>query len=396
MIGEAQIQLRAQLGTALFSTLSLAGELQIGTQSSAKLQELGQCLRQPFLIVVLGERGSGKRALLDALFGSGLWKGEGSPNEKVSVWRYAAASRDCALSAQVAEHERAATILRDFTIVLSAGTPCAESRQFLQDADLVLVVLGLTTESNRTHQELLKLSDGIAAARTAFVLIRPEAELAPDVEAIQQRLEQAISQHLGESRLVFRVAPRAALEMKVAGRGSVSSGLHSLEVFIEAHLAGLEPRRTRMRALVRGVTSMLNELRARVAEIAAVVNQDDLRRQALTETLIERKEQSLRQIGGFLWALAQTYETTQKKAEELLRAQLTPSAMLTLIVSGTPRPNALRDEVGERLQQAVGHHIDNSVHALDVVTHRLLQPFPDLIAQSIRPGGATHDQRQHR
>ena len=42
----------------------------------------------------------------------------------------------------------------------------------------------------------------------------------------------------------------------------------------------------------------------------------------LRTVLEDRKEQSLRQVGGVLWSLTQSYERMQKRGEELLQERL--------------------------------------------------------------------------
>ena len=63
------LELRAELGTALFALTSLASETNASPEAVRTLQSLQQSLRDPFLFVVVGEVKAGKSSLLNAIFG---------------------------------------------------------------------------------------------------------------------------------------------------------------------------------------------------------------------------------------------------------------------------------------------------------------------------------------
>ena len=69
MIGDAYFQLRAQIGTSLYSLAKLARDLDAPETALASLQELQTGLREPFLFVTLGAPGAGKSSLLHAVAG---------------------------------------------------------------------------------------------------------------------------------------------------------------------------------------------------------------------------------------------------------------------------------------------------------------------------------------
>lgn len=373
MIGDAYFGLRAQLGTALFAVQSLAAELHAGAERISAMQELGRSLRDPFLLVVLSEQGSGTGALLDALFGRELWKAETHFSvEQVSVWKYADTARDLT-NEPVAEHWRPAAFLRDFTVVVvSAGNPAVVATRFLPSADLVLAIFDATNPWAASGWDALKQLDSVVLERTVLILQHAGTLAAADRDAALAQLAERV----GSSRPAFEVGELPALEAHT-----------SLENFIDAQLVAGEPRRTKLREIARGIVDLADELRARVAEVTAVVEQDDARRQEVTQTLADRKEQSLRQIGGFLWALAQTCETAQRRGEDLLSAQLSAPAMLKLITRRAVWRSDFREEIEQRLQEAVERHIESSLHALDGDLRTVWQQFHEALQKGF-PSGA--------
>src|SRR5262245_6125828 len=102
MIGDAYFQLRAQVGTALFSLLRLATEAGGCDGSLTALRSAQSGLRQPFLFLTLGPPGSGKSTLLNSLFERQFCgAAEPAAAEKTAVFQYGDEARDEARSASL-------------------------------------------------------------------------------------------------------------------------------------------------------------------------------------------------------------------------------------------------------------------------------------------------------
>jgi predicted GTPase len=69
MIADSYLQLRNELETAVTGLLKLAGEMRRTPAWLDMLQSFVAEIRQPLLLVVLGESKSGKSSLLNAMFG---------------------------------------------------------------------------------------------------------------------------------------------------------------------------------------------------------------------------------------------------------------------------------------------------------------------------------------
>src|SRR4051812_1601618 len=118
MIGDAYFQLRAQVGTALFSLLRLATEAGAGDGALSALRSAQSGMRESFLFLTLGPAGSGKSTLLNSLFEREFCgKAEPAAAEKTAVYQHGEEARDELRSAGLVVCHRPHIFLRDFTLV---------------------------------------------------------------------------------------------------------------------------------------------------------------------------------------------------------------------------------------------------------------------------------------
>src|SRR5438067_4236832 len=123
MIGEDYFELRARLGTSLFSLSTLAHDLRASPETLQTLQGLGNSLREPFLFVVVGEVKAGKSSVLNALFGREFCRVDVLPaTDKIYVFKYGNEERDVHVNEKLTECYRPNIFLRDFNIVDTPGT----------------------------------------------------------------------------------------------------------------------------------------------------------------------------------------------------------------------------------------------------------------------------------
>src|SRR2546430_271694 len=104
MIGDEYFQIRAQLGTAVFSLSTLAHDLNAEPDILQTLQGLGVSLREPFLFVVIGEVKAGKSSVLNALFGREFCRVDVLPaTDKIYVFKYGDEERDVNVNEKLTE-----------------------------------------------------------------------------------------------------------------------------------------------------------------------------------------------------------------------------------------------------------------------------------------------------
>jgi tRNA U34 5-carboxymethylaminomethyl modifying GTPase MnmE/TrmE len=372
MIGDEYFQLRAQLGTTLFSLQSLAGELHAPTETLLTLQQLQQSLREPFLFVVVGEVKAGKSSLLNALFGREFCKVDVLPaTDRIYVFKYGEEEHNVPVSSQLTECYRPAIFLRDFNIVDTPGTNTivadhqAITEQFVPLADLIIFVFSATNPWAASAWDFLKLLSKKWLKRVAFVVQQADLRSPEEIASIVQHLGQTILERLGQSCPIFAVSAKAALAAKLAHGDLAGSGFRRMEGYISEQVATGEPRLGKLRSVCSTAQIVLVDLGASVSEAMALVERDTTRLKQLGYTLQERKEQSLRQIGGFLWTLAQTYEKAQKRGEELLIEKLTLTQTVKLILNKGNWRHDFQSEIEVKLRDSIQRQIENSLELLE-------------------------------
>jgi tRNA U34 5-carboxymethylaminomethyl modifying GTPase MnmE/TrmE len=389
MIGDQYFQLRAQLGTALFSLQSLAGELHAATETLLTLQQLQQSLREPFLFVVVGEVKAGKSSLLNALFGREFCKVDVLPaTDRIYIFKYGEEEQNVPVNSQLTECYRPAIFLRDFNIVDTPGTNTIVAdhqtitEQFVPLADLIIFVFSATNPWAASAWDFLKLLNKKWLKRVAFVVQQADLRSPEEIASIVQHLEQTILERLGQSCPIFAVSAKAALEAKLAHADLAGSGFRRMEGFINDQVATGEPRLGKLRSVCSTSQIMLVDLGARVSEAMAVVERDTTRLKQLGYTLQERKEQSLRQIGGFLWTLAQTYEKAQKRGEELLIEKLTLTQTVKLILNKGSWRHDFQSEIEVKLRDSIQRQIENSLELLEADLRTVWQHLHESLQKS--------------
>ncbi len=313
MIGEAYFQLRAQVGTALFTLLRLATEAGSGDGALTQLRSAQAGLKETFLFMALGPAGGGKTALLNALF-EREFCGPAEPVTagKTAVYEHADESRDEAVSAGVVVCYRPHIFLRDFTIVDGAGSDATNQSllehvaPFLSRAEVIFfVVPAASTTAVDIWVFLLRL--GRDALRRTVVVVWQSDRGSPEEGAnAMKRLRQAMLKNLGHACPIF-----AASERDRAGREKLVRWIESEVIFSAA-------RRTRLAEIDLLARNALEEISGKPHATEQAWQRTDEQLRGLREDLTEREEQSQRQIAGVLWTLAQTFDALRQRGEFLL------------------------------------------------------------------------------
>ena len=366
MFGDAYIRLRAQVGTALFSVIRLAQECDAPAEAIAELQELQEGLREPFLFVVLGDARAGKSSLLNALFGRDFTDAP-KPTEQLTVYRHGADARDSEPASGAIERLRPHLFLRDFTLV---DTPplglraeiTPELTPYFASADLLLFVFAAAQPdaAERTWTLLSRL-DQRELKRAVFIA---DASGEGVLDAAAKRLRQVMLKRLGQACPIFPVDTRQTLAARIVGDTATlaASGIEKLEHYIDREVAEGRARRAPV-DLARG---RAREILKQISGVARDAVQSSIRDGKLLagmhRLIDERKDQSLRQIGGILWSLSKTLEEAQKHGEEIFRAHLSLPGILR---AGGAWRGHLEHTVEAPLRETVWKDIDAALEATE-------------------------------
>ncbi len=375
MIGDDYFQLRAQLGTALFSLSTLAHDLHAEPATLETLQNLNASLREPILFVVMGEVKAGKSSVLNALFGREFCRVDVLPaTDKIYVFKYGE-ERDVNIGDKLTECYRPSNFLRDFNVVDTPGTNTiiadhqTITEQFLPMADLVIFVFSITNPWAASAWEFLHLVQKKWLKHVVFIVQQADLRSATEVDAVVKHLQQTAREKLGTSPPVFAVSAKNALFAKTHAtdkeRMLKESNFDKVEDYINQTVAHGETRLAKLRSVCQTGQVVLRELGEKAAAAFTTVEKDIERLHELERILDEREEQSLRQVGGVMWSLSQSYERSQKGAEELLQERLTWTQTLKLIFRKEKWHADFQESIDQSLHDTLKRQIENSIELLE-------------------------------
>jgi GTPase SAR1 family protein len=377
MIGEVYLQTRAQLGTALYALTSLAHDLQAAPETVDTLRNLNASLREPFLFVVMGEVKAGKSTVLNALFGKDFCRADVLPaTDRIYLFKYAPEPKDIPINEHLTECYRPNNFLRDFNIVDTPGTNTivAEhqriAEEFVPMADLVLFVFSITNPWAASAWEFLDLIHKRWKKNVLLILQQADLRNAEEVESVRNHLEQTAREKLGSSPPIFVVSAKTAFLAKTGEpaqreRLLAESHFDELERYIGETIASGESRAGKLRSVCQSAQVIVRELAEKAKGAFATIQKDNDRIQQLGGVLEERKEQSLRQVGGVLWSLAQNFERTQKKSEELLAERLSWGRTFQLIFRKQKWHTDFQESIDQQLRDTLKRQIANSIELLE-------------------------------
>jgi hypothetical protein len=331
MIGDAYFQLRAQVGTGLFSLQRLAtdaGALE-STQAALRISQAG--LRESFTFAALGPEGGGKSALLNTLFERDFCGSvEPAAKGKVTVFHFADEARDETLSPAVMALHRPHIFLRDFTIVEAPGSiPVEVANSHLIEADLIFYVVSAAASTAEIWPFLSKLGRDVLK-RLIFVVWQSD-RVSPDEGANSvKRLRTAMLKNIGQACPIY------------IGSNNDRAAREKLVRWIETEVIFSEPRRARLREIDEIARGALKEIvdKPRADREALERQREQVR--SLRDDLVEREEQAERQVAGSLWTLAQSTNGLRRRGEMFLREQL---GLFDLLWKRSFKPHDFANEI---------------------------------------------------
>lgn len=315
MIGDAYFQLRAQIGTALFSLLRLATEAGASESVLAALRTAQDGLRESFLFLTLGPAGGGKSTFLNSLF-EREFCGAVEPTSagRVALFQYGEEVRDVALPGGIVECQRPHGFLRDFTVVdtpgfATLGDPAVDLAPYLARADAIFFVVAAGTAPEASWDLLVRLGRDVLK-RTVFVVWQRDQVSSGEAAPAVKRLRQAMLKNLGLACPIFTASAHDLAEREKLLR------------WLESEVIFSTTRRVRLEDLDRLAEEALREVVARPRAAEESWRWAEERLRGLRHKLADDEEQSERQIAGALWTLAQSFDALRRRGETLLRGEL--------------------------------------------------------------------------
>ncbi len=390
MIADDYLQLRTEVETALSGLLKLSAEMRRDPEHLETIEGLLKDIREPLLIVVVGEVKAGKSSLLNGLFGQEFAKVDVLPaTDRVYIFRYGEKESSVEVSPQLTERYQPIPFLKDFNVVDTPGTNTMVARHqtitesFIPRADLVLFVFSVTNPWTQSAWELLDLVQKKWLKNIIFVIqqmdLRDEAEIA----IIRRHLEDTALQKLGFTPPIFAVSARKALLAK-------TTGLDKERLWNESQFGPLEDQITRtvteggarMMKLVSTTSTgnlMVSDFAEEIRGSFDLILRDEQHLERVQNFIQVRREQTLRQVAGFLRGVERACRDCADHGKKLIEEKLSFWKTWRLLWTRSKWQHDFQNEVETKLRETVQPQVENAVQLLETDLRSLWPQLQDTI-----------------
>jgi small GTP-binding protein len=398
MIADNYLQLRTELETALAGLLKLGSDMRRDSATLDILHGLLTDIREPLLFVVVGEVKAGKSSLLNALFGQEFAKVDVRPaTDRVYIFRYGAEEKSVEVSPQLTERYLPISFLKDFNVVDTPGTNTmvAEHQKitesFIPRADLVLFVFSVVNPWSQSAWDLLNFVQKKWLKNTVFVLQQADLREPSEVEIIHRHLQDTAMQKLAFAPPIFPVSARKALLAR-------TTGLDKERLWQESNFGPLEEQIDRMvtesgagilklQSTAKTAGVILGDVADEIAGCFDTILRDEKQLSRVDEFLRARKEQTLRQVAGFLRGVEQACRESASQGTRMLEAKLSFWRTWRLVWSREQWQQEFQTEVEAKLRQTVQPQVENAVQLLESDLRGLWPQLQETLETKFDPGG---------
>jgi len=376
MIADNYLQLRTDLETALAGLLKLSSDMRRDPATLDTLHGLLTDVREPLLFVVVGEVKAGKSSLLNALFGHEFAKVDVLPaTDRVYIFRYGEEEKSVEVSPQLTERYLPIAFLRDFNVVDTPGTNTMVpehqtiTESFIPRADLVLFVFSVVNPWSQSAWDLLNFVQKKWLKNVVFVLQQADLREPAEITVIHRHLQDTALQKLGFAPPIFAVSARKALLAR-------TTGLDKEKLWKESQFGPLEDQINHMvtesgvhilklQSTARTAGVILGEVADEILGCFDTILRDEKQLAGVNEMLRARKDQTLRQVAGFLRGVEQACRECARQGTKLLEEKLSFWRTWRLVWSRAQWQQEFQTEVEAKLRQTVQPQIENAVQLLE-------------------------------
>jgi GTPase SAR1 family protein len=394
MIADQYLQFRSELETALGQLLKLGSEMRRPAGALDTLHALLNDIREPLLFVAVGEVKSGKSSLLNALFGQEFAKVDVLPaTDRVYIFRFAPEEKSVQVSPQLTERYLPIPFLRDFNVVDTPGTNTmvAEhqmiTENFAPRADLVFFVFSVANPWTQSAWDFLSLLQKKWLKNVVFVLQQIDLREPAEIEIIRRHLQDTAMRRLGFVPSIFAVSARKALLARTIGVDKEQlwreSDFGPLEEQINLIVTESSARMLKLRSTSQTARLILNEFATLLRESFEAIARDEVRLSRVDLLLQARKDQTMRQVAGFLREIEQACRDATIQGTKLLHEKLSFWRTLRLIWRRERAPRDFQTEIETKLKQTVQPKVEHTVRLLETDLRGLWPQLHDMIDQHL-------------
>lgn len=398
MIADNYLQLRTELENALGGLLKLSSDMRRGSATLDILHGLLTDIREPLLFVVVGEVKAGKSSLLNALFGHEFARVDVRPaTDRVYIFRYGSEEKSVEVSPQLTERYLPIPFLKDFNVVDTPGTNTmvAEhqtiTESFIPRADLVLFVFSVVNPWSQSAWDLLNFVQKKWLKNVVFVLQQADLRDAAEIELIHRHLQDTAMQKLAFTPPIFPVSARKALLAR-------TTGLDKERLWQESNFGPLEEQIDRMvtesgtgvlklQSTAKTAALILGEVAEEIRGCFDTILRDEKQLSRVDEFLQARKDQTLRQVAGFLRGIEQACRECANHGTRMLEQKLSFWRTWRLVWSREQWQQKFQTDVEAKLRQTVQPQVENAVQLLESDLRGLWPQLQDTIVAQFESEG---------
>ncbi|MEO5721408.1 MAG: dynamin family protein [Chthoniobacterales bacterium] len=400
MIADTYLQLRSEVETALGGLLKLSHEMRRDPAHLETVEGLLKDIREPLLFVVVGEVKAGKSSLLNALFGQEFAKVDVLPaTDRVYIFRHGDEESTVEVSPQLTERYQPIPFLKDFNVVDTPGTNTMVpqhqtiTESFIPRSDLVLFVFSVTNPWTQSAWALLDLVQKKWLKNLIFVIQQIDLRDAAEIEIIHRHLADTALQKLGFTPPIFGVSARKALLAKTTGvdkeRLWSESQFGPLEAQINRTVTEGGARMMKLSSTVQTGNLILSDFAEEIRGSFELITRDEQHLERVTNFVQVRKEQTLRQIAGFLRGVERACRDCAEHGKRLIEEKLSFWKTWRLLWTRAQWQHDFQDEVEKKLRETVQPQVENAVQLLETDLRSLWPQLQDTIEAQFASEGKT-------
>jgi hypothetical protein len=309
--------------------------------------------------------------------------------DRVYIFRHGEQEKSIEISPQLTERYLPIPFLCDFNVVDTPGTNTMVAEHqtitegFVPRADIVLFVFSVMNPWSQSAWDLLNFVQKKWLKNVVFVLQQADLRERSEIEIIQRHLQDTAMQKLGFAPPVFAVSARQALLARTTGRDKEllwqESGFGPLEDQINRMVTESGVRILKLQSTARTAGVILQEIADEIDGAVETILRDEKHLARVNEFLEVRKDQTLRQVAGFLRGVEQACRECARQGTRLLEEKLSFWRTWRLVWSREQWQHEFQTEVEAKLQKTVGPQVENAIQLMETDLRSLWPQLQDTI-----------------
>src|SRR5436190_7791821 len=240
---------------------------------------------------------------------------------------------------------------------------------FIPRADLVLFVFSVVNPWSQSAWDLLNFVQKKWLKNVVFVIQQADLREASEIDLIYRHLQDTAMQKLAFTPPIFPVSARKALLARTTGldkeRLWKESQFGPLEDQINHMVTESGTRILKLQSTARTAGVILGEAADQIRDCFETILRDEKELSRVEEFLQARKDQTLRQVAGFLRGVEQACREGERQGTRMLEEKLSFWRTWRLIWSREQWQQEFQTEVEAKLRQTVQPQVENAVQLLE-------------------------------